>query len=343
MRNRAPCVSVIIPVYNAETCLPACIEALKAQTQENFEVIFVDDGSADSSLAILRAAELEDNRFRVFAQEHQNAGAARNRGLKEANGKYLSFLDVDDDYEPSLLQMASSLLESTSAEIAVYHFRELAADGAVSCRAGFPDGLAAADGNLFFPQAEPEKALFFGGASVWNKMYRAELIRRDNLRFDEISAYNDLTFVLRANLAAERIVCLDACLYTYRYNRPGSVSVKKGSEYALIREALDSLTLQERERDPDIIPIANAHFLIKTLLMDIGDYHTAQAARFDHWCRQYLRETHFDRKRIAAFYPQLNSMIFAFRVQDIHMIRIMDRLGIISLLRRYIHGRRERK
>ena len=341
MTTESPIVSVIIPVYNAEDFLPECLKALEEQTLKGFEAIFIDDGSSDGSLKLLQKAALQDERFRVFSEEHKNAGAARNRGLKEARGKYISFLDADDGYDPSLLKKASELLDATGADIAVYHFKELSPDGAMSLRRKFPVEEEA--GKQFARHMKPEEALLFGGASVWNKMYRADIIRQNNLRFDEISIYNDLTFVVRANLAAGKIACLNDWLYTYKYNWANSISERRGDNYPLIRDALDSLILQERQADPSVIAIAKAHFLIKTLLMDVGNYHTDQARGFFMYCRRYLRETNFDRRKVAAAYPQLNTMIQVFRMLDIRMLRLMDRLGMMRTIKRYIHGRREWK
>lgn len=342
MSNEIPVVSVIIPVYNAEAYLPVCIASLSAQTLTAFEAVFVDDGSADRSLKLLEEAASQDRRIRVIPSDHKNAGAARNKGLKEAKGRYISFLDVDDDYDPSLLQEASQLLDSTGADLAVYHFKELRNDGVLSCRLGFQEEWMDERRQLD-PKKDPERAVLFGGASVWNKMYRAQMLRENALRFDEIGIYNDLTFVLLANLAARKIVGLDKWLYTYRCNRPQSISEGRGENYQLVRDALDSFVSQLRDADSVVISIARAHFLIKTLLMDIGNYRQKQAEDFYRYCRRCLKGTQFDKKRIDAFYPQLNTMIRVFRILSYRWIRMMDMLGIIKYLRRRIHGRKEQR
>ncbi len=340
MVSEMPEVSIIIPVYNAEAYLPECIAALKAQTLTDFEAVFVDDGSADSSIKLLEKAALREKRMRVISSEHKNAGAARNRGLKEARGKYIIFLDVDDGYDPCLLQKSSELLDCTGADIVVFQFRELRNDGTLYCRSGFQQEWLDERQQLD-PRKCPERALLFGGASVWNKMYRTRMLRENHLCFDEIDLYNDVTFVLRANLAAKKIVYLNDWLYTYRYNRPRSLSEGRGENYLLVKNALDSFVSQTLDMDPAVINIARAHFLIKTVLVDIGDYRQKQAEVFYMDCRQYLRETRFETKRIAAFYPQLNIMICVFRHLGFRIIRILDALGLMKYLRKCIHGRKE--
>lgn len=335
-------VSVIIPVYNAEEYLPTCIAALKAQTLTDFEAVFVDDGSADGSFRLLERAAVQDERIRILHTEHYNAGAARNKGLQEAKGRYIMFLDVDDDYAPSLLKDCSDLLDNTGADIVAFHFKEQHGDGMLTCRSGFQKEWLE-ERPWLDPENDPEKAVFLGGASVWNKMYRAQLLREKNLYFDEIDTYNDLTFVLRANLAAGKIVGLEKWLYTYHWNRPQSISEGRKEKYLLIRDALESFVSQTRDTDPAVVAIAKAHFLIKTLLMDIGDYRQQQAGVFYAYCRKYLRSTQFDTQRIADFYPQLNRMIQVFRLLSYRMICIMDKLGLMKSLRKYIHNRKEQR
>ena len=89
-------ISIIMPVYNDETKLENSIGSVINQTLNELELICVDDGSTDNSLNILHSFAEEDNRIRIFSQKNQGAGKARNKGLKEANGEYIAFLDSDD-------------------------------------------------------------------------------------------------------------------------------------------------------------------------------------------------------------------------------------------------------
>lgn len=97
-------VSVIIPVYNSEAYLKECLDSVVHQTLQDIEIICVDDGSTDASMDILQKYAQKDERFRILEQQHLGGGAARNLGLKEAEGEYLSFLDSDDYFELDMLQ-----------------------------------------------------------------------------------------------------------------------------------------------------------------------------------------------------------------------------------------------
>ena len=92
-------VSVILPVYNVDEYLNHSLDCLVNQTLKDIEIICVDDSSNDSSAEIIKSYSLKDNRVKYIYQEHSFAGGARNRGLEEAQGKYVIFLDPDDYYD----------------------------------------------------------------------------------------------------------------------------------------------------------------------------------------------------------------------------------------------------
>ena len=89
-------LSIIIPVYNAEKTVGYSIESVLAQKWDDIEIIVVDDGSSDGSLTICKEYEKKDTRIKVIHQENGGPGAARNTGLQNAKGDYISFVDADD-------------------------------------------------------------------------------------------------------------------------------------------------------------------------------------------------------------------------------------------------------
>src|SRR5690349_2747823 len=89
-------VSIIVPIYNVEPYLEACLESLVAQTWSDIEVVMVDDGSPDSSAEIAETFVERDARFRLIRQENGGLGTARNTGIRHASGDFLAFLDSDD-------------------------------------------------------------------------------------------------------------------------------------------------------------------------------------------------------------------------------------------------------
>lgn len=102
--GQEPLVSVIVPVFNAEKYLSKTLSSLRSQTYRNLEIILVDDGSRDRSLAICREAAQEDGRIKVLTKENGGAGSARNMGILAAQGALIGFADSDDLLYPDMYE-----------------------------------------------------------------------------------------------------------------------------------------------------------------------------------------------------------------------------------------------
>ncbi|WP_016878606.1 glycosyltransferase [Chlorogloeopsis fritschii PCC 9212] len=103
-------ISVIIPAYNSQKSIQNTIESVLKQTLKNWELIIVDDGSQDSTLEVI--SQFTDSRIKVFSFPHAGANISRNRGLKHANGEFISFLDADDMWTPDKLELQLQALQS---------------------------------------------------------------------------------------------------------------------------------------------------------------------------------------------------------------------------------------
>jgi len=111
-------ISVVVPAYNAARHIERCLESIRRQTFEEFEVIVVDDGSRDDTAAIV--GRWPDPRVRLVRQQNQGVSAARNRGIDEARGEWIAFLDADDEWLPEFLQKASRAANDHPDCIAVF-------------------------------------------------------------------------------------------------------------------------------------------------------------------------------------------------------------------------------
>lgn len=111
-------VSIIIPVYNREQYIEECIRSIQAQTYKNYEIILIDDGSTDNTLAICRTLAQKEPAIRIFESGHVGVSAARNIGLDAVQGDYVFFLDSDDIIHPQLLDSLVNGLKTTDAAIA---------------------------------------------------------------------------------------------------------------------------------------------------------------------------------------------------------------------------------
>ena len=112
-------ISVIIPLYNAEKYLKNCITSVVGQTYRNLEIILVDDGSNDNSLSICEKFALQDNRIKVFHQNNGGVASARNKGLSEASGEFIAWVDSDDSIEPEYIEKLYDAVKEYNADISI--------------------------------------------------------------------------------------------------------------------------------------------------------------------------------------------------------------------------------
>ena len=118
-------VSVIVPVFNREKEIDRCVKSILNQTYENIELILVDDGSAYSSLAICESYSEKDQRVRVFHQENNGVSSARNLGMQNAKGEYLTFVDSDDYVASDYVEELYLALVSNSCVLSMCNYSEV--------------------------------------------------------------------------------------------------------------------------------------------------------------------------------------------------------------------------
>ena len=124
-----PTISIIIPVYNAEKYLKDCITSVLSQTYYNLEIILIDDGSTDSSSQLVDVYAKSDSRIKTIHQKNTGLSGARNTGLKIATGKYVTFVDSDDQIAPGMVKGLLTALQESNADIAICSFKETYPNG----------------------------------------------------------------------------------------------------------------------------------------------------------------------------------------------------------------------
>lgn len=117
MKTNEKLISVIIPVYNTAKYLPRCLDSILKNTYKNLEIICIDDGSTDESLAILHTYADRDKRVKVVTQTNGGVSSARNQGLNLASGFFISFVDSDDWVHHQYFEALVSVQEKTNAQI----------------------------------------------------------------------------------------------------------------------------------------------------------------------------------------------------------------------------------
>lgn len=212
-----PSVSVIIPVFNAETYLRECLDSLLSQSLTDFEVLCVDDGSTDGSMSILSEYSRADSRLSVIEQHNAGAGAARNTGMAVARGEYLSFLDADDFFEPTMLEDAYHRCVADAADVGLYRARYYdTATGQYRAAEGLLRFDMLPDRVPFSRADIPDEILYFASPAPWNKMFRRGFVVDCGLQFQDLKRANDFLFTRLALVRAERITVIDKVLVNYR-------------------------------------------------------------------------------------------------------------------------------
>lgn len=219
-----PKISIIIPVYNVEKYLTTCLESVRNQTFKDFEAICINDGSTDNSLEILKDFQKKDERIKIITQENQGSSVARNRGLKEAKGDYIYFLDSDDSIHPKLLEICLYFALKNDAELVCFGFER--SDGKNNQIEDID-----LENICVMPTKNPLFWLLRSGKfkisfNVWTKFYMARLAK--SILFIQDNCYEDVAYTLQTLLRHPKTIVLDAKFYFYTQNM-SSISNKKAN------------------------------------------------------------------------------------------------------------------
>ena len=244
--DKAPRVSLIIPMYMCEEFAEGLLNELCGQDFRDIEIICVVDGSEDRTLEVAENYAAKDPRIRVFSQEHKGAGAARNLGITKARGEYLMFPDADDDYAGNYVSRLYHAVHDNHADMAIcqYESRDHYT-GQITRFAGYSC--------LMLPKNKPLAPLsvkhFIKAVSnvPHNKIFRTELISSGKLSFSETASLNDMFFSTATVICSRSVVLVEDHLLTYNFKKnPDSISVNRGCYpddcITVYRELYDWLT-----------------------------------------------------------------------------------------------------
>lgn len=221
-----PGISVIVPVYEAEKYLNGCVESVRKQTFQDWELLLIDDGSRDGSGAACDQLAGMDSRIRVFHMK-KNGGVsrARNLGLAEAGGGFLSFLDVDDRYEPRFLETLWSARAQSGADSAACAHWNLWPDGTRKAERGLPAGIYGESGireGIVYPLLGDRLRQPVFNGFIWRYLYSADIIRSAQITFE--GAYlEDELFLMEYFCNAHKLIVTEEPLYGY-FQNPASAT-----------------------------------------------------------------------------------------------------------------------
>lgn len=187
-------VSVVIPAYNAEKNIERAVMSLEQQTYKNIEIIIINDGSKDETDNIcLRLAE-RDSRIQYYPIENGGVSNARNTGILHSNGKYIAFLDSDDQMEPTMIEKMVSLMDDEAVDLVCCGYKIISENEEVLFEQ-VPLKMKKTKKEAYMAVENLQSCQCMN--SLWNKLFKSSVIKENKIKMDEsISMGEDLLFVL---------------------------------------------------------------------------------------------------------------------------------------------------
>lgn len=229
-------VTVVVPCYNTERYLDAALTSAEQNNRCSLEILAINDGSTDGSLAIMQAHAAKDTRVRVIDKENQGYGATVNRGFAEARGTYVAVLEPDDWVDPhmydELLEYArtfSPALDQNAPDIVKTPYWRI-----VGCGTGKEERLNCLCYGRVHPKQQPftiveAPNIIRYHPCIWSALYRKAFLEQNDIRFMEVpgAGWVDTPFSFDSACAAKSIAYLEKPFYCYREDLPGTSSNRR--------------------------------------------------------------------------------------------------------------------
>ena len=219
-------VSMIVPVYQVQNYIAQCIESVLNQTFQDFELILVDDGSKDKSGIICDSYASQDDRILVIHTENRGAAAARNTGLEQASGRYITFLDGDDCLADNMIERLYEVIEHSEYDMVVCDFLNILPDEKDNFSLHLQDMEVSGREVLAHWKIQKNYGVW---TVVWNKIYRRDIL--ENLKFPEGKYFEDEFFSDQLYLKCNSIRVIQDVLYLHRVLESSTMNTHKTRNY----------------------------------------------------------------------------------------------------------------
>lgn len=238
-QNHQPLVSLVVPIYNVAEYLEQCLASIQSQCYTNLEIICLNDGSTDTSLALLEAYAAHDGRVVIIDKENEGYGATCNRGIAAAHGMWVGIVEPDDYLEPTMVQELVDLIQKNDGEDQIDIARSAywrVFGNQKNGRAGAKTQIKNAAGSAEYriacaykgrvkPKYQPcsidqMSQLLLHHPAIWTALYRKEFLIQNNINFKEVpgAGWVDNPFLIASHCCGARLVYTDSALYNYREN-----------------------------------------------------------------------------------------------------------------------------
>ncbi len=214
-----PLITVLVPCCNVEKYVEQCVDSLRRQTHSNLEILCINDGSSDSTPAILDRLAKADSRIRVIHKKNTGYGHSMNLGLSQARGDYVGILESDDFAEPDMFEKLLANAEACSLDISrAGYYEHRTSDGVDT---PVPTDYVPKN-RVMKPIDEP--APFYQPPAIWSSLYRSEFLKKNGIRFLETpgASFQDTSFAFKCYFAAERFMMINDPVLHYRVDNANS-------------------------------------------------------------------------------------------------------------------------
>lgn len=292
MGNKEPLISVIVPVYNGQNCLADCIDSIEKQTYENLEIIVVNDGSTDQTMAVCESLQVSYNNIKILTLNDEGVSAARNAGIEASEGDFVTFVDADDRLRPEMLRILYNSMVRSGSDVTGCRFflwsreseweREIVTDAVVG------------ETKIYDTTQYLGEAVLQGNNRCWSKLYRRAVV--EQVHFQKgLSIGEDMLFLIKMLSVVDRIAEIDYPGYGYYRNPTGAINREFTPGY------MDQITCWQLAREeimriePDLEPQVMALCMIG-IMLTAGKFAMLPAKKrrdyqeYVRICRERLRE-----------------------------------------------------
>ena len=256
-------LSVIVPVYNVAEYLPRCIETLTAWQADYVEYLFIDDGSTDTSARMIEACAAHDSRIRLICKKNGGCASARNRGLEEARGTYVGFVDADDFVDETMYYKLLKRAMTGSYDLTYCGYLEYD-ENTGNTQPAQNDCLQEPYLKGTYRTDQVQLLTVNTRVAIWRCLYKKNILEKAQIRFHEdLKRFDDLPFRVEYILASGSAVCVPEYLYYYRLGRNGqdvSCTDRRLYVHFDIFDHLDACAEKYRDRRIwDLLQIVKIH------------------------------------------------------------------------------------
>lgn len=288
-------VSIVLPIYNVEKYLRKCIETVINQTYTNVEIILVNDGSIDNSLEICKEFKEKDKRIKIINKKNGGLSDARNVGLKNAQGKYICFIDSDDFISEKYIEELHNLIVENNAQIAVCSFENVDEDEKSISKKEIISQVIS--GKKILEQIN-DKSFYPASIVAWNKLYDINLFK--NIIYPVGKIHEDEFTTYKLYYLAEKVVTTSKCLYYYR-KVPTSITNRKFNIKKLdALEALEERVKFFKEKDEESL-----------YELALIQYEKVLITHYVN-CKRYLKKSNKKQKELLEKYRSYYNEVMGF-------------------------------